>query len=227
MEKRSGLFARMAFRIAVVLGIVMLASMLLDWSMDITAALPAEQGTQIRVALIVATLLVYIILMAVPFVPGIEIGLALLMIRGAEIAPVVYVATVVGLMLAYCIGCKLPIASLQRLFEDFRLKRAADLVRTIAPLRSEQRLALLEMRLPEWARGRMLALRYPVLALLLNLPGNAFIGGGGGLALLAGLSGLFKPVPTVVTVAIAVAPLPFVLWFWGFAGTLDWLPLPH
>lgn len=227
LVKRSGALPRIALRIAVVLAIAMLVSMLMDWSVQITGALPAEQGAQIRFAVLAAALLIYIVLMATPFVPGIEIGLALLMIRGAEIAPIVYLATVLGLMLAYCIGCRLPIGPMTRFFEDFRLKRAANLVQTVAPLGPDERLALLEARLPIWARGRAMTLRYPLFGLLLNLPGNAFIGGGGGLALLAGLSGLFKPLPTLLTIALAVAPLPFVLWLWGYAGSIDWLPLPH
>jgi hypothetical protein len=39
----------------------------------------------------------YVALLAVPFVPGIEIGLILLAMFGARIAPVVYGATVLAL----------------------------------------------------------------------------------------------------------------------------------
>jgi hypothetical protein len=53
------------------------------------------------------------------------------------------------------------------------------------------------------------------LACLFNLPGNVVLGGGGGIALLAGLSRLYAPLPMAVTVALAVAPVPLAIWIWG------------
>ncbi|MGA1369426.1 MAG: hypothetical protein ACO394_13000, partial [Blastocatellia bacterium] len=43
-----------------------------------------------------------------------------------------------------------------------------------------------------------------VLAVALNMPGNAMIGGGGGIAMLAGMSGLFALPVFVMVIAIAV-----------------------
>jgi hypothetical protein len=47
--------------------------------------------------------------------------------------------------------------------------------------------------------------RYIAPALALNIPGNALIGGGGGIALFAGVSGLYAPMPTVLAFAVAVS----------------------
>ena len=44
----------------------------------------------------------------------------------------------------------------------------------------------------------------------LHIPGNALVGGGGGIALLAGLSGLFAPLPTILAFAVAVSPVPLM-----------------
>ncbi|MBV6657485.1 MAG: hypothetical protein KI785_06920 [Devosiaceae bacterium] len=54
----------------------------------------------------------------------------------------------------------------------------------------------------------MAGFRYVGVAAAFNLPGNALVGGGGGLALLAGLSGAFSFTGFAVATLIAVAPLP-------------------
>ena len=42
-----------------------------------------------------------------------------------------------------------------------------------------------------------------------NIPGNALLGGGGGILLVAGLSRVFKPFWMLLTLAVAVVPIPF------------------
>jgi hypothetical protein len=49
------------------------------------------------------------------------------------------------------------------------------------------------------------------LAVLLNLPGNIIIGGGGGIALIAGMTRLYSPPTYLTTIAIAVAPVPVIV----------------
>ncbi|HZD41947.1 MAG TPA: hypothetical protein VE131_14585, partial [Terriglobales bacterium] len=51
---------------------------------------------------------VYIIFMAIPFMPAVEIGLSMLVIFGGKISFLIYVSTVVALILAYSIGRLLP-----------------------------------------------------------------------------------------------------------------------
>jgi hypothetical protein len=91
------------------------------------------------------------------------------------------------------------------------MRRAADLVARAAPLSRDARLALLLDGAPPRLVALALRRRYVALALALNIPGNALIGGGGGIALLAGVSGLFAPVPTVLAFAIAVSPVPLAI----------------
>src|SRR6056297_3471226 len=70
----------------------------------------------------------YVGLLALPFVPGAEIGIAMLAGFGPAIAPLIYVTTVASMMLAYGIGRFLPIGALERLLRVLRMHRAADLV---------------------------------------------------------------------------------------------------
>ena len=160
---------------------------------------------------IMAGTFAFVVLLAMPFVPGAEIGLAMLTAFGAAIAPLVYVATVLALCLSYTIGRILPKTVLVRLLEAIRTHRAADLVARAAPLSRDERLAMLLEGAPPRIVALALRHRYVALALALNLPGNALIGGGGGIALLAGFSGLFDPLPTVLAFAIAVAPVPLAI----------------
>lgn len=157
----------------------------------------------------------YIGLLALPFVPGAEIGIALLAGFGAAIAPLIYVCTVAAMMLAFTIGYFLPITSLERLLRVLRLRRAADLVARAAPLSKDERVAMLldgqSTRLVPLA----LRYRYVAMAVAVNTPGNSIIGGGGGIMIVAGLSGIFTPLSTFVTVLIAVSPVPLAVMFLG------------
>jgi hypothetical protein len=54
-----------------------------------------------------------------------------------------------------------------------------------------------------------------MLALAFNLPGNTLLGGGGGIALAAGMSGLYRPVAYLATVVLAVAPVPLLFLITG------------
>lgn len=160
---------------------------------------------------IMAGTVAFVGLLAMPFVPGAEIGLAMLAAFGAAIAPLVYVATVLALCLSYTIGRVLPTTALVRFLYGIRMHRVADLVARAAPLSHEERIAMLLEGAPPRIVALSLRRRYVALALALNIPGNALIGGGGGIALLAGLSGLFAPLPTVLAFAIAVSPVPLAM----------------
>lgn len=157
----------------------------------------------------------YIGLLALPFVPGAEIGLAMLAAFGPAIAPLIYVCTVVSMILAYMAGRFLPIDVLRRVLSVLRMHRASDLVARAAPLSGDERLAMLLGG--QSARALRLAIRYRyvALALAVNTPGNLIIGGGGGIMLMAGLSGIFSPLTTVATIAIAVSPVPLAMVFFG------------
>jgi hypothetical protein len=157
----------------------------------------------------------YVGLLALPFVPGAEIGLAMLAAFGPGIAPLIYVATVASMTLAYVVGRFLPIGALERLLSVLRMRRAAALVARAASLSREERLAMLLRGRSK--RGMRLALRYRYLALALavNTPGNSVIGGGGGIMMMVGLSGIFAPLPTLLTIAIAVSPVPLAVIFLG------------
>ena len=53
--------------------------------------------------------------------------------------------------------------------------------------------------------------RYLAVAIAFNLPGNTLIGGGGGIGMLAGISSLFPFPRYLLTVSLAVAPVPLFI----------------
>ena len=202
--------ARSLLRLAVVALLAYAIHLLIGWAQIATKGLDDAAG--MRLALLLALLAVYALLIAVPFVPGVEIGLMLMAIEGGWIAPFVYLATLAGLMLAYLLGRHLPIRRLRAALADLRLHRACALIDRIDGLDQTQRLALLQRRLPAAIRGPAIRHRHLALALLVNLPGNALIGGGGGILMLSGLSGLFSLPSVLLTLALAVAPVPLIVW---------------
>lgn len=157
----------------------------------------------------------YVFLLALPFVPGAEIGIALLTSFGASIAPLVYAATVVAMMLAYCVGLLLPSATLVWLLRLVRLRKAADLIERASALPPQDRIVMLLQEAPPNIVGLVLRRRYIALAIAVNVPGNAVIGGGGGIMIMAGMSGIFAPVPTLIAILIGVCPVPLAILLFG------------
>jgi hypothetical protein len=165
--------------------------------------------------MIMATTGLYVLASAVPFVPGAEIGLGLILILGPSIVFLVYVGMVLALVLAYLVGRLVPARACAAAFGFFGLERARRLVQQMAPLDTRARLALLSAGAPSRIVPFLLRHRFLALALAFNLPGNTLLGGGGGIALAAGMSGLFPLVAYLATVALAVAPLPLLILLTG------------
>lgn len=206
----------LALRVAGLVVIVILATWaahLLKEALDLT--LMPNNETQVHRLLMLGSV-AYIGLLALPFVPGAEIGLAMLTMFGAAIAPLVYAATVLAMMLSYLLGRLLPGTTLVWILSLFRMRKAADLIGRAAALPPNDRLALLMEGSPPKTVRLALRHRYVALALLVNTPGNAVIGGGGGIMMMAGMSGIFAPVQTFIAIAIAVSPVPIAIMVFGF-----------
>jgi hypothetical protein len=215
---------RTILRVALIVAFAYGAHLLLIRVMNWTEALPHGMGSVLRIGILSGILLVYALLIAIPYVPGIEVGFSLIMMRGAEVAWHVYLATVLGLILAYLAGRFLPYAWLHRLFLDLRMTRACRMLDELQPLTPAQRLTLMKRRLPQRLGALAVRFRYVLLAALINMPGSALIGGGGGICLLAGLTRLFDWRATILTILLAVLPVPLTVWLWG-PGLLNYLGL--
>jgi hypothetical protein len=205
----------MILRIIVLIGFIALATWgvhIIRDALDLQIRPDNEQ--QVHRAIMIGVV-AYVAFLAMPFVPGAEIGIALLAGFGAAIAPLIYVCTVAAMMLAFTIGRFLPIRALERGLHVLRMQRAAALVARAAPLSKDERLALLLEGQSKRVLRLALRYRYLAMAVAVNTPGNSIIGGGGGIMIIAGLSGIFTPLSTFLTVILAVSPVPLAVIFLG------------
>ncbi len=199
-----------------VIGLLVLANVILGgWLRDYTAELVADGRSKMLGITMAGLLGAYALLLAIPFVPGAEIGISLLMSYGRAAAPYVYLATVMGLCLSYAAGLLFSERLACELLRKAGMHRACAVIEDLRQMTHEDRLRRLEDIVPGWARPWALQRRYIGLALLLNLPGNSLIGGGGGIMFVAGLSRVFPPLPMLLTVALATAPVPAAVYLYG------------
>ena len=179
------------------------------------AAVRDEFGT---VALMVLAL-AYAMALAMPFVPGLELGLLIMAVVGPTGALVAYAATIAGLCLAFAVGRILPESVLAQCLSriGIAMPRAGITSGMQSIIASGGRAGPMPGRLA----GALLRHRYLTLGLCLNFPGNAALGGGGGLALLCGMSRRFSWGKFILTVAIATSVVPALVLF----GLLNLEPL--
>jgi hypothetical protein len=212
MAKR---FARMAYTLLAVFVLVYLAKTGIDFLMAKIALFETDESARMMTGLLITVMVGYAILLAIPFVPGVEIGIAILLLEGAQAAPFVYFATICGLALAFCIGQYIPMARLVRWCEDFYLARLARLLHRIHETPRNDRLQAMQDRLPKWLAPIFCNYRYVTLGLAINLPGNIALGGGGGIMLAGGLSRLFQTRFMILTVMLSTLPIPLSVWLVG------------
>jgi hypothetical protein len=162
-------------------------------------------------AIVLMATLIYVLLMAIPFMPGIEVGLLLMLMLGSKGALLVYLCTLIALSISYMIGRNIPPNLVCRFFNWLHFYKASAMVRQLEPLSPLERLALLNEKAPSRIAPFLLRHRYLSVATALNLPGNALIGGGGGIAMVIGMSKIIPFHTYIVLLAFAVAPVP--LWF--------------
>jgi hypothetical protein len=173
------------------------------------ASLTAQPMSGPGVHLMIATTtMIYTAASAIPFIPGAEIGFGLIFLFGGKIAGIVYAAMLAALTSSYLAGRLIPPSLCAAAFGFAGLHRARDLVLRMAPLPPDRKLDVLMEHAPSRIVPFLLRHRYLALMALINIPGNSLVGGGGGIAFTAGMSGLFTLPRYFAAIAIAIAPLP-------------------
>ncbi|MGI9402203.1 MAG: hypothetical protein ACR2O0_13190 [Rhizobiaceae bacterium] len=165
---------------------------------------------------------IYVMASAIPFVPGAEIGFAMIMVFGSRIVLLVYSCMVLAMLLAYLAGRFIPISSIAHLFGYLGMMRARKYILEIAVKSPSERLLMIVDRSPNRFVPFLIRHRYIAFALALNIPGNSLVGGGGGLSMIAGMSGLFAFWAFVVTVMIAIAPIPLAVYLMDYHSIFSW-----
>lgn len=202
--------ARIATGIVLFLGILLFLNYGVARLSDLLSFQMWPSDVNLAVFIVFGSAVLYIVLMALPFMPGIEVGLMLMAMLGVGGIVLVYLCTVLALSLSFLAGRLLPPRYIARALGWLKLERARKLVTELEPLSAEERFRFLAQRTPSRVVPFLLRHRYLVLAVLFNVPGNAIIGGGGGIALIAGMSRLFPPLKFVLLVCVAITPVPLL-----------------
>lgn len=168
-----------------------------------------SQDIIIETALSVS-ILIYILWMAMPFMPGIELGISLMAILGAKGVILVYLCTLLSLSLSFVIGRLIPIKAFSSFLGWLHLRKAQDLTRQLEHLNSGEKIEFLLKNVPSRILPHVLKHRYLLIAVSLNLPGNALIGGGGGISMIAGTSRLYSFPKYIMLISIAITPIPIL-----------------
>jgi hypothetical protein len=161
--------------------------------------------------IIVAVVITYVLSMMLPFVPGIEIGLALMLFLGPGGVALVYGCTQIALALSFMIGRFVPMRAIAPVLRTLQLDRAADMLLAVEKVDPAQRVQYLMSRAPRNWVSALLRNRYLALAIVINLPGNAAMGGAGGIGAIAGMSRLFGFRHYLLVVFVATSPVPAFL----------------
>ena len=117
--------------------------------------------------------------------------------------------------MSFLVGRLIPLRYLIAFCDGFRLHKVSGLLRTTTPMSMQDRLAFLVSRTPNRFVPMLLRHRHIALAVMVNIPGNAIIGGGGGIALMAGISRLYSLPGFLGTIAVAIAPVPLAILLFG------------
>ena len=191
--------------------LIILANAGISWIVDrIEIQIWPQHMETVDRAVLIGVIL-YIALMAMPFLPGIELGLILMTMLGPKGVLVTYLCTLIALTIGFGLGRIFPAHLLVSLLRWLNLTRAASLVEAFDATPPENRLAFLSEKAPAQAIPALLKHRYLLLALLFNLPGNALIGGGGGIAMMAGMSRLYSFPAYLLLIAVAILPGPILV----------------
>jgi len=213
--RAKGKFWRTLGKLVLLILLIAAANFAADWVVGVLKLELRPSNEDAVHKVIMTSAVVHALLIAIPFVPGVEIGLALIGMVGSGIVLLVYLSTLAGLSIGFFIGRFIRLDALISLLDGLWFGRASQLLRTIEPMSGEDRLAFLISKPPNRLIPFLLQHRYIALAIAVNLPGNILIGGGGGLALMAGVSRLYSVPGFLATIAIAVSPVPLAILFFG------------
>lgn len=206
---------RIILVVLAILVVAYLANQAGDWigqrlKMEITP----ENESVIFGATVIAIIL-YALLIALPFVPGVEIGIGLMVMFGTPMAIPVYISTIIGLTLGFFIGRLVPEKVLCGCFDFLGMTRVSNMLRDLARKPVSERMNMLVERAPSRIVPFLLRHRYIAIAVSFNIPGNSVIGGGGGIAFMAGLSRLFSFPLYLLAVVIGVSPVVILFLIFG------------
>jgi len=207
---------RFYFRIFFVAAFLIVLAVWLDYwlrgEMGIAKKFTDFVGGQWGTGVLIGGGIIYVLLLSLPFVPGVELGVLLMCVFGKAGIVFVYFATVAGLGLAFLMGRLLPKewvkSRLQKLgFAQNRDSPVDEIDGMLDHLSHNRKFC--QNRFQSY----LSKYRYLTIAVLFNMPGNYLIGGGGGISLACGVSHSISWKRFLLTVVLAVLPVPLLAFF--------------
>lgn len=198
-------------KLSAIVLLIVLANIGVSWLISRLEIQIWPQHLEIVDRAVLISVVLYTGLMATPFLPGIELGLALMILLGPKGIFVIYICTFVALTISFGLGRLFPTHHLVSLLQWLNLTRAVTLLESFDATPPEKRLEFLAEKAPTQTIPALLKRRYLILAILLNLPGNALIGGGGGIAMMAGMSRLYSFPIYFFLISVAILPGPILV----------------
>lgn len=208
--------ARFYFRLFLILVILMTLVVWMEYwirgELGVAAELLEMARSQWGRGALIAGGMLYILLLSLPFVPGVELGLLLMCVFGKEGIVFVYLFTVAGLNLAFVMGRWLPKNWVGSWLGKLGFSRScAGHSNEIEDMLDHSTFG--QKFRQHWLGSYVLKHRYLALAVLFNLPGNYLLGGGGGISLVCGTSRHIPWKRFLLTVVLATSPVPLLAFF--------------
>lgn len=155
--------------------------------------------------------LIYAILLSIPFFPGVELAWMIIFFFGKDAVVLIYLYTLLGLSLSFLTGRNLnficpPCSDKLKSIEDKYHEKFNGLAEKIHRVFSSKICNL-------YFNSMLRKSHYLLLGILINIPGNSVLGGGGGIALLSGMNRSYSWRGFILTICVAIAPLPIFLYF--------------
>jgi hypothetical protein len=135
--------ARLAAGLMVFMAIILLLNYGVSRIADLLSFQMYPSKLNIAVFIVFVSAALYLVLMMIPFMPGMEVGLMLMAMLGVGGIILVYLCTVLALSLSFLVGRLIPPRYVCRALGWLRLERAQKLVTDIEPLGPEERLRFL------------------------------------------------------------------------------------
>ena len=156
--------------------------------------------------------IIYVLLLSLPFVPGVELGVLLMCVFGKAGIVFVYFATIAGLSLAFLMGRLLPEELVESGLKKLGFSQTCDI-----PADEIDQMLDNIARNRKFCQNRIRSFlskyRYLAIGVLFNTPGNYLIGGGGGISLACGISDRISWKWFLLTVILSVSPVPLLAYF--------------
>lgn len=165
--------------------------------------------------------IVYAVLLAIPGVPGLEVGLVMMAVFAEVGILAAWLCTIVGLNLAFLGGRKIPRAKLEKWLKPKDVPESE--LPAFAIGKGDTMTLVFERnklgrKILKWTGPPGGWRRYLLIGLLFNMPGNFIIGGGGGIGLFCGTSDDIKWRWYLLTTTLAAAVIPLMVYLGLFTA---------